>query len=71
MIQDFRDTEISRITEHVKELEFAAADSLQTQYRLKMVDEEDKMKTMNEVTKEHQNGKLDPNNFTKKKVKRK
>lgn len=71
VIQDFRDTEIGKITEHVKELEFAAAESLQTQYKLKMVDEEDKMKTMNEVAKEHQSGKLDPKNFTKKKIKRK
>ena len=53
VIQDFRDTEIGRITEHVKELEFAAADSLHRQYKLKMIDEEDKQKVMIEVTKEH------------------
>jgi hypothetical protein len=53
VIQNFRDEEVGKITEAVKELEFAGAEAIPNLYKHRARDEEEKQKVVLEVTKEH------------------
>jgi hypothetical protein len=72
VIQNFRDEELGKITEAVRELEFAGAEAIPNLYKHRARDEAEKQQVVLDVTREHQEGKLDPTKFmTRSKHKRK
>ena len=60
VLQNFRDEEMLKIQEFIKEIDFAEADAMPRLYDLKMKDEKERLKVVKEVTKDHHEGKLDP-----------
>ena len=72
VLQNFRDEEMLKILEFIKEIDFAEAESMPKLYELKLKDDLDRLKVIKEVTKDHHEGKLDPGKMlkrTKKKLK--
>jgi hypothetical protein len=55
-----------KIQEFFKEFEFAEPETIPGLFDLKMRDEEERLKVMKEVTKDHHSGKLDPGKMVNK-----
>ena len=66
VLQNFRDEEMLKIQEFIKEIDFAEADAMPRLYDLKMKDEKERLKVVLEVTKDHKDGKLDPGKMVSK-----
>jgi hypothetical protein len=49
-----------KIQEFIKEIDFAEADNMPKLFELKIKDENERLKVIKEVTKDHHEGKLDP-----------
>ena len=60
VLQNFRDEEMLKIQEFIKEIDFAEAENMPKLYELKMKDDIERLKVIKEVTKDHHEGKLDP-----------
>ena len=65
VLQNFRDEEMLKIQEFIKEIDFAEAENVSKLYELKMKDEIERLKVIKEVTKDHHEGKLDPGKMIK------
>ena len=70
VLQNFRDEEMLKIQELIKEIDFAEAENMPKLYELKMKDDLERLKVIKEVTKDHHEGKLDPGKMIKNKTKR-
>ena len=57
VLQNFRDEEMLKIQEFIKEIDYAEVDSIPGLYKLKIKDEKERLKVMKEVTKDHREGK--------------
>lgn len=66
VLQNFRDEELLKIQEFIKEIDFAEVDSMPGLYELKIIDEKERLKVIKEVTKDHHEGKLDPGKMVNK-----
>ena len=58
--QNLRDSELNKISENLKEIDFAEPDSLAGMYEYRLKDENDKVLVSMEVTREYREGKIDP-----------
>lgn len=61
--EDFRVTEMNKITELLQEVEFAEPETLYGMFDYRQKDIKDKIRRQVDVKKEYKEGKLDPNKY--------
>lgn len=69
--EDFRVAETAKITEILREIEFAEPETLYGMFDYRKRDIKEKIRTQVDVKKEYKEGKLDPNKYVKKRKKAK
>ena len=62
---DLRETQLNRISELLKDIDYAEPVQIPALYEYRNRDEQDKIKIALESAKEHKEGKLDPKQFEK------
>jgi hypothetical protein len=71
VLQNFRDEELLKIQEFIKEIDFAEVDSMPGLYELKMKDELERLRVIKEVSKDYNDSKLNTGKMMKVKKLRK